>query len=318
MKVKVLYHNHCFDGACSAAVFSTFHRAVVDSKAEFVYHGLTHKPGKMFEDDVFDAEEHAIVDFKYSSHENVTWWFDHHQSAFLSSDDEAHFRADASGKKFYDPNYKSCTKFIADIAREKFGCDLSRLSELVEWADLIDGAQYETAEQAVSLDYPATKLALVIESTRDQALLHHVIRLLQTETLEGAADDARVREVFTPMLERHSRAVEIIRANAHCADGVVHFDVSGHDLDGYNKFIAYWLFPRARYSVGVSRGAMRSKVSLGWNPWSGQARTHNLASICERYGGGGHAVVGAISYAPEELDRARETAREIVHELRTT
>ncbi|HKY04555.1 MAG TPA: phosphoesterase, partial [Blastocatellia bacterium] len=60
----------------------------------------------------------------------------------------------------------------------------------------------------------------------------------------------------------------------------------------------------------------RSKVSVGFNPWSPKPRRHNLASICERYNGGGHAVVGAISYRPDEIERARETAEEIAAELR--
>jgi nanoRNase/pAp phosphatase (c-di-AMP/oligoRNAs hydrolase) len=43
----------------------------------------------------------------------------------------------------------------------------------------------------------------------------------------------------------------------------------------------------------------------------------NLARICERYGGGGHARVGAISFEPDRFDTARAAAREIVDELRT-
>jgi nanoRNase/pAp phosphatase (c-di-AMP/oligoRNAs hydrolase) len=42
----------------------------------------------------------------------------------------------------------------------------------------------------------------------------------------------------------------------------------------------------------------------------------NLAKICERYGGGGHARVGAISFDPEKADDARRAADEIVKELR--
>ena len=78
------------------------------------YTGMTHKASQPFEDGIFDGDENAIVDFKYSSSPRVTWWFDHHQSAFLTPADAAHFRADRSGKKFYDPTYKSCTKFLAD------------------------------------------------------------------------------------------------------------------------------------------------------------------------------------------------------------
>jgi nanoRNase/pAp phosphatase (c-di-AMP/oligoRNAs hydrolase) len=42
----------------------------------------------------------------------------------------------------------------------------------------------------------------------------------------------------------------------------------------------------------------------------------NLAAICERYGGGGHARVGAISFPPDRGDEARTAAAEIVAELR--
>ena len=109
---------------------------------------------------------------------------------------------------------------------------------------------------------------------------------------------------------------ETIRKSAACVDGTIFFDVSDHDLDGYNKFIPYYLFPQATYCVGVSLSTFRSKISVGSNPWSPRPRTHNLAALCERYGGGGHPVVGAISLPPEGLQRAREIAREIARELR--
>jgi nanoRNase/pAp phosphatase (c-di-AMP/oligoRNAs hydrolase) len=37
--------------------------------------------------------------------------------------------------------------------------------------------------------------------------------------------------------------------------------------------------------------------------------------LCEQYGGGGHAVVAAISFKPNELDKARAAAREIAQTL---
>jgi nanoRNase/pAp phosphatase (c-di-AMP/oligoRNAs hydrolase) len=58
------------------------------------------------------------------------------------------------------------------------------------------------------------------------------------------------------------------------------------------------------------------KISVGWNPWSRKTRTHNLAKICERYGGGGHPVVAAISLNPDALETARSIAREIAEELK--
>jgi nanoRNase/pAp phosphatase (c-di-AMP/oligoRNAs hydrolase) len=43
---------------------------------------------------------------------------------------------------------------------------------------------------------------------------------------------------------------------------------------------------------------------------------HNLATICERYGGGGHAKVGAISFEVGQIEQARAAAAEIAQELK--
>ena len=98
MAVLVCFHDRCFDGACSAAVFTRFYRQCVDAKAEFRYRGMMHRAGQLFDAGLFDAEENVIVDFKYSSSDRLTWWFDHHQSAFLTEADAEHFRHDHSGK----------------------------------------------------------------------------------------------------------------------------------------------------------------------------------------------------------------------------
>jgi len=58
------------------------------------------------------------------------------------------------------------------------------------------------------------------------------------------------------------------------------------------------------------------KISLGSNPWTNAENMINLAKICERYGGGGHARVGAISFPPGDFDRATAAAHDIVTELR--
>jgi len=140
MLIRVLYHDHCFDGAASAAYFSRFVAGAVHRDAEFRYTGMAHKASQLFDPGLFDGDENAIVDFKYSSDPRLTWWFDHHQSAFLSSEDAEHYRRDTSGRKLYDPNYKSCTSFIRTIACERFGFHAPDLDDLVHWSIIIDGA----------------------------------------------------------------------------------------------------------------------------------------------------------------------------------
>ena len=318
MKLRILHHDHCFDGFASAAVFSRFYAEKVRPEAEISYTGLAHKPSqKLIEEELFDGDENAIVDFKYSPSPRLTWWFDHHQSAFLSPEDEEHFRSGTWPEKFYDPTYKSCTKFIADTVAARYGFHQESLTELIYWADIIDGAQYEDAKTGVELEAPALKLMLVIEASRDGAVMRRIIEGMQRDPLSAIISDPAVDREFRPLFERHIRMIDLIREAAQCEKGVVYFDLSTHDAEGYSKFIPYYLFPECAYSVGVSLSSSRSKVSVGFNPWSTPPRRHNLASICERYDGGGHAVVGAISLRPDQIELARETALKIAAELRS-
>src|SRR5213075_591256 len=84
MKLRVLYHGHCFDGVASAATFTRFYSEQINDNADVQYGGLLHRPGNLFDENMFDGDENAIVDFKYSPSDKLTWWFDHHQSAFLT------------------------------------------------------------------------------------------------------------------------------------------------------------------------------------------------------------------------------------------
>jgi hypothetical protein len=318
MKMKVYFHDNCFDGLASAAVFSYFYRNRIRQGVDFDYEGLAHRAGQLFLDVLFDGDENAIVDFKYSSNPHLTWWFDHHQSAFLSAEDENHFRADRGGRKFHDPTYRSCTKFIAHMASRHFDFDAGRLQELIDWADIIDGALFPDAGSAVELAAPAMKLMMVIEGIRDPERTRRLIFAFQEKSLSEIMAVDWVQEAFQPLYERHRKSIDIIRNSADYAQGTVYFDISNHeDMEGYNKFVPYYIYPEAVYCVGVSRSSFRAKISVGSNPWSSRPRTHNLAALCERHGGGGHPVVGAISFTPGELQRARQIAQDIARELRS-
>ena len=314
----MFYHDKCFDGACSAALFSRFYRERISDDVEFVYSGLLHRAGSLFDENQFDGDENAIVDFKYSSSPKITWWFDHHESAFLSPADAAHFEQDQSNRKFYDPDFKSCTSFIAMIAKERFGFDPRPVAELVHWTDIVDGAMYDDAKSAVEMRAPAMKLTMAIEASTDRNFVKTMIPLLAYQPLAKILEEPFVASVLPPLLERHSRSIDILRQRTEEKDGTIFFDITDLDLEGYNKFIPYYLHPDSIYSIGLSKSSFRVKVSVGSNPWSNREPTVNLARVCERYGGGGHARVGAISFEVNQSEQARQAAQEIVEELRAS
>jgi hypothetical protein len=318
LKVKVFYHDRCFDGASSAALFSRFYADRIRSDVEFIYSGLLHRAGSLFNEDDFDGDENAIVDFKYSSSPKITWWFDHHQSAFLSPEDADHFEQDQSNRKFYDPDFKSCTSFIATIAEQRFGFNPSEVAELVQWTDVIDGALYADAKTAVEMKAPAMQLTMVIESTQERGFIPRLIPLLATMPLAEVLRAPFVAPVLPPLLERHQKSIKVLQERIESRDGTLYFDITDKDLEGYNKFVPYYLHPESIYSVGLSKSSFRVKVSVGSNPWAPSPPRVNLAKVCERYGGGGHARVGAISFDVGQHAEASKAAREIVDELRTS
>ena len=327
MNCRVFHHDHCFDGACSASLFTRFHRECIGTVSEFSYFGLMHRAGSLFDEAAFVEGENAIVDFKYCASPRVTWWFDHHQSAFLTAQDQRDFllgqtRADAAGvrgdmRKFFDPDYVSCTSLIADVGRAKFGFDTEPLAELIRWADIVDGAKYESAQAAVEMAAPAMKLTLAIESS-GEGFVPRVIPLLTAMSLQEVLDQPFVQAELGPLMERHIAGIELLRERTTLDRGVIAFDITGQLTEGYNKFIPYYLHPEATYNVGLSRSSFRVKVAVGTNPWTTvpAAELANVAAICERYGGGGHARVGAVSFPPDREEDARRAAAEIAAELR--
>ncbi len=315
MKLRLLYHGHCFDGVASAATFTRFYKERIHPEATVNYTGLLHRPGNLFDWNLLDGDENAIVDFKYAASDKLTWWFDHHESAFLTPEDEAHFRNDKSGHKFLDPSRKSCTEFIADVAHDRFGFVVDPIKSLVHWAHIIDGALYESPAQCVELKEPALQLMQVIEADPDDSFIEQIIRELTVKGLEEVSTSEEVQRRFQPIHQQHLETLEAIRRKATYALGVVQFDLVDEGYEGFNKFIPYYLYPQTTYSVALTRGPHRTKISVGSNPWAPRPRTHNIAKICERYGGGGHAVVGAVSFKPEEVAEARQAVKEIVAEL---
>ncbi len=316
MKVRVLFHDHCFDGAAAAAFITRFLQAKFYPDAHFEYTGLAHRADQLFEPSLFDGDVNAIVDFKYATDSNLSWYFDHHQSAFLSPEDAEHFRRDTSGRKFLDPSYRSCTKFISTLVKERYGFEAPDLEELVTWADIVDGALYESAEAAVKMDAPAMQLTLVIEGSKGPRLVQRIIRLMQSQSLERILADPAIQAEYSDLLATHLRNIDVIQKTGSCDRGVIYFDLVDYGIEGYNKFIPYYLFPDSAYTVSVSTSSFRTKVSVGSNPWVREPLRHNLATICERYGGGGHPKVGAISFPIGAVVEARKAAAEIREELK--
>jgi hypothetical protein len=314
MKLRVLYHGNCFDGSASAGLFARFFREqLAKDHGEVAYTPMQHKgDAQPIAEKLLDGDVNACVDFRYSQNPRLHWWFDHHMSAFQLPGDEAHFRADQTGQKFYDPHAKSCTKFLANTLAARFGFDITRFSELLHWAEIIDGALFPSAVMAVELREPALQLMTWVENNRERALAERFIEDLVSRPLADIAADAYVAEALQPLLTRHELNIAVMRRLSCLDKGIATTDLIPEGITAINKFIVYYLHPEARYAVTLLQTPERYKISVGSNPWPKTPRTHDIAKLCERYGGGGHPAVGAISLPKTDLAAAHKVASEVV------
>ena len=314
MRLRVLYHGNCFDGSASAGLFARYFRErLAPGNALVAYTPMQHKgDAQPIAGNLLDGDVNACVDFRYSQDPRLDWWFDHHVSAFQLPGDEAHFRADQSGQKFYDPHAKSCTKFLASTLATRFGFDIARFAELLHWAEIIDGALFPSAAMAVELREPALRLMTWVENNRDKTLAERFIEELVSRPLAEIAADAHVAEALQPLLARHEQNIAAMRRLSRLDQGVVTSDLIPEGIATINKFIVYYLHPEARYSVTLLATPERYKISVGSNPWPKTPRTHDIAKLCEKYGGGGHPAVGAISLPKTDLVAVRKVAGEVV------
>lgn len=318
MEVLVAHHGHCFDGAASAAVFTRFLRETQAGAwtATVEYLGLGYDPGAPSPaEKLREGAVNAILDFRYAASDRLNWYFDHHVSAFQEPGSEVHFRADTTGQKFHDGTYGSCTKYIVDIARERFGWSAPDLEDLVRWSDVIDAARFTSADEACSFATPHMQIAAVVQEQGDDALCRELIPLLASRTLAEVASLPLIATRVAPIRARHEALAKRMAQQGEQRGNVAWFDLSEAPVDTVAKFVGYQLFPTAMYSVVLSRTAKKVKISVGFNPWTKRARAHDIASLCERYGGGGHPVVGAVSFAPQEFARAQAACEDIIRSL---
>jgi len=324
--VVVATHGHCFDGLCSAVMFTRLLRHVHGAAPlRFTYHAAGYGPGQNgVAPEVLVGDENAILDFRFSASPRLTWYFDHHVSAFPTAGDRALFdervgREVAAGpgqrRTFHDGTYSSCTKLIADLGRQHFDLDVAPMTELVRWADVIDSAAFPSAEMAVARREPELALMTVIEHIGGDAFLAEYVPRLLAEPLAEVAASPAIRAAFEPLKATHEAFVEKVRRQAALHGPVVFVDLADDVLEVAGKFVTYALYPTSAYSVILTRSKSKCKISVGYNPWSGVARTHDIAAICNRYGGGGHAVVGAVALPAGDVDAARRVSREIIDAL---
>ena len=316
--LKIFFHDACFDGTTSAALFAAFYRDVVDRDVTIKPIGMVHRDGNPFEGIPLDADDHACVDFRFCADPKMRWWFDHHPTAFQPPALREIFERDHAPTWFFDPHAPSCAGFIAKTLAHGWKWQPpAHLADAVTWADKIDAAKFSTAAEAISLELPAQRIAAWLANGRTGLDTARYIEWLSQGSLAEVAQRPELAPQISAIEHERAKDIDQIRALAKWHDDVVVFD-RFDDLGARNPgFLGYWLFPESLYAVAGTRTAQTIKITVGLNKWTTSPRkpTIDVGALCARFGGGGHAVVGGITLRGDELARARETIDQLVVEL---
>lgn len=319
-RIVVATHGHCFDGIASAAVFTTLRRRLGGGSGgrnalAFHYRSCGYGPNlQTVPERWLRGDENAILDFRFTDSRRLTWYFDHHPTAFANPHQRERALAGAD-RYFFDDGYGSCTKLIADVAAEKYGIALDHHEELIAWADRIDAARFESAADAIDRTLPVAQLAAVVEHGGNGDLYNALIPELVDKPLADVTALESVRAAWRPLAEAQADTRRRIEAALERRGNVAFADLHRAPLRSSGKFVAYALAPDCAYSVALIRMARHLKISIGFNPWSGQTRHHDIAALCRRHGGGGHPVVGAIPVPLDRIERAQHLCRDVIAHL---
>jgi len=305
------FHSPCFDGIVSCVLVWDFletnqrwsieeiHPVNYDARSSWLSTPLLTRA--------------AVVDFLY--HPEAQFWADHHLTTFLTNEAKADFEARLDPFLVYDPAAGSCAQLLWNHFAAAFGYRNPAYDDMVEWADKIDAARYASVEEAILGTQPDLTINLTLNLQEDQTYCADLVRLLRREPLDRVASLPEVKA-------RLERAESLTRAGlerfVNAArledDGIAVFDVRSHDVI-ISRYAPYYVFPRARYSVGIVRSPDDVTITAMRNPWR-QFHSVPLGKIFSEFGGGGHQRVAALVLSGDRVAEASLILNQIISDIR--
>ena len=303
----IFYHRD-FDGMVSAAVLARI--LTGRGERELTWESVNYDQRRHWED-FAQGRRFAIVDFHF--HPRAEYWFDHHPTTFLSPELRATY--EPSDRWLWDETSLSCPPIILRHAAEHWDYTPEpRFDEMARWSDVIDGARYESVDQAVFGEAPALRIARALQAAPRPDWTNDLVEAMAAGSLEEVAVRKDVEASFQRASRNRDRALEQFPPLVgSIEDGVLTYDASSNQIRR-ERFAAFYHHPNIHYSVGVIPTRAGFHVSCGENPWNPPQAQIHVGEIMETYGGGGHRGVGGAN--PPSLDRAREVVGEVAELLR--
>lgn len=307
-KDAVLYvHFPCFDGIISAVLTLLFleHQDWKFKSIEPVNYALRNEWLHRHL-----APKSAVVDFLY--HPEAVFWVDHHQTSFINQQLWEDYQARSGDWRVYDNGSGSCALLLWRKFGGFFAAD-SRLEEMVKWADKIDSASYDSVEEALFGHHPALVLSSSLAVKADDQYCRFLIGNLRAQSLQAVAASKEVQSRFMQARALTDLGMQRVHETIHLESSVAVFEAEEKGTL-INRYVPYYYYPSARYSIALVRSEKAIKITAMRNPWL-HFESINLGAFMQKFGGGGHQRVGSLVLPLEREKESQGIVEELLTEL---
>jgi len=261
------------------------------------------------------VEVHAgdiITNLPY--HPNCTLWFDHHITNIMPQFDKpimpgkGGFRLAPSAARVVYEYYTETSKpnDPRGTARLAF-LNTDRVKYLLQEADKIDAGQLTRDDVLHPAGYVLISMTTDGHFAEDEPYWLRMIELLREKTLDQTLKDPEVARRCQRILDQQEKLRAILLERTTLKKNVIYVDLRGiKNIPDGNRFLLFTLFLEGNIAVKVSDDVQRENttaISVGYNIFN-KTSDVNVGELMNRYGGGGHKVVGSCRVPNHEAEKA--------------
>jgi len=143
---------------------------------------------------------------------------------------------------------------------------------------------------------PALRINLSLMIRKTDKYLEWLVRQLMERSMVQVSRLPEVTSRYWIAREKQKNGLSVFRSSSRFEDDGVVYEIYRTNGVVLNRYFPYYLYPKAKYSVGAIYGKGGLKVTAMVNPWIGGKEVNgvNIGRIFSKYGGGGHKRVGSV------------------------
>ena len=344
MSYRIITHQNCLDGFCSAFIFKRYFYKTLGFK-------LNSKEMQSLPVILIRPEDVDMQNFAFQPSDIVLdlpkpkspvfFWCDHHSTQ----------KPPTPLPKNYPNNYfweqtPSCAGYLIDLAIKEGLKPTKQLLEFKIASEKIDSATY-TKEEILECFFPqkgskkpSTLLQLEtiasLFSTKDDSLNRQIIQTILSQKLDTNPLQSKSIKKLNPQLF-HTARLESLQKWRDCIDTYISYDeTSGCVMQDDRKatetrgvvdrYYSSFKFPQCSYTLHIRIADLKTaRIGLGSNIFHKDRCLVNIGKLCKDVGtkfgegsGGGHPTVGGTAIKPENADRAIEYILEIFRKAKSS